>query len=239
MLPSKSTRVAIRRLLDGLPTAEIGAIYCDEGGDAFWRARRPAVERVGVRWSQEWARRVPRGGHSVYVGAGVAELPVLLTEVLDLDRRCSAFNLRPAECALLDDALRSAGLGDRLRIQPACPVRTGALEPGFDGLAMVSVLTDPETYPELSDVTYGRAMALELDVSAFAAQRDAARALVAGLLGSAALPAVVATTVDEVPWIMEAAAGLGLAVDADDTVLETPLVGDPAGFLALRRAAQP
>ena len=103
----------------------------------------------------------------------------------------------------------------------------------FDHLAMVSVLNDPETFPWVSQVTYGKASPLDLDVAAFDAERRRVRALTDALLTALSLPALVTTTVEEAPWILEAADRLGIPVEADDAVVETALVGDPCGFLYL------
>jgi len=233
MAPSSDTRALLQRLMDALDYAALAEIYCDHGGEAFWVDRRGAVVDLGLSWAGELANRLPLGGRSWYVGAGVAELPALLTEVCDLKRECSVTSLRAAECETLNASIEAVGLAERLRFCAGDAAdATGA---GFDHLSLVSVLDDPETYPWISAVTYGRASALDLDVSAFEAERDKIRALVRRLCDALAFPALVTTTFDEAPWILERAAELGVVVDGDETMVETAVVGDPVGFLALRR----
>lgn len=230
--PSPQTTAAIERLLAALDYPALGPIYCDHGGDAFWEAHRGPVLDLGLAWAKEVATRLPPGGRSLYVGAGVAELPVLLTECLDLGRTCIATNLRSAECDSLNASLRAADLGERLQLQCGSADRV-ATEAAPDHLALVNVLDDPETFPSVSAVTYGRASPLDLDVDGFARERDEVRALVAVLGDALQLPAWITTTVEEAPWFLEWAAKRGVAVQADETMIETALVGDGIGFLRL------
>ena len=232
MIPSASTCELLERLMAALDYGALGAIYCDEGGDAFWADRRAAVVEVGLTWAKELAARVPRGGRSLYVGAGVAELPVLLTEVLDLERACLATNLREAECETLNESLAAVGLGKRLRLLD-CDALDVIDRGPFDHVSMVNVLDDPEEFPWVSGVTYGRASPLDLEPAAFDAERTRIRALMSALLSSLALPAVITTTAEETPWVMEAAKRAGIQVDGDDVRVETALVGDALGFLRL------
>ncbi len=232
MVPSASTRDSIERLLAALDSGALGDIYCHEGGDAFWSDRRPAVVEIGLLWAVELAARVSRGGRSLYVGAGVAELPALLTEVLDLERTCVAANLREAECDTLNASLAAVGLDQRLRLL-ACDALDVSDRGPFDHVALVNVLDDPETFPWVSGVTYGRASPLDLEPAAFEAERMRIRALMAALLSTLRLPAVVTTTAEEAPWVLEAAARAGIAVNGDDAAIDSPLVGDAIGFLRL------
>ena len=174
------------------------------------------------------------GGRSLYVGAGVAELPAAVTEVIDLGRELRISNLRKAECDCLNRALAVVGLSDRI-VFTVGAVEAQLADDHFDHLSLVSVLSDPETYPIVSGVTYGRIPPAQLDVAGFEREREAVRQLVASLLAAMQTPYLVTTTAEEVPWIVDAAAG-GLSVEADDETVETALVGDPIGFLWVREA---
>ena len=72
---SPVTTALIRKIYAQLDYKTLGNIYCYEGGDEFWRAKRKPCERLGINLSQALLNKLPRGGRSLYVGAGVAELP--------------------------------------------------------------------------------------------------------------------------------------------------------------------
>lgn len=233
MRPTPKTRSAIRRTIDALDFVALGQVYCDHGGDAFWADRRAPLLELGIAWAEETARRVRRQGSSLYVGAGVAEIPAMLVEVLDLDRTVVACNLRAQECAVVNRAFTGLGIPLQLVGEDARNV-TGS----FDHVSLVSVLCDPETFPYVSDVTYGRLHPVHLDAAAFAAEQGQATALVDAVLARLQLPGLVTTTVEEVPWVMAWAERAAIKVTADDTMLETAVVGDPIGFLQLARAVE-
>ena len=231
MALTASSRAALEAVLASLDLEALGAIYCHEGGVDFWHATLPQVATLGVPWADALGGRLERGGTSLYVGAGVAELPALLTETLDLGRRCVATNLREREVEVLNAALVTGGIeGLRFEATDAAEVAAGG---SFDHLGMVSVLNDPETFPQLSAVSYGTASPLDLDPVTFEAERERVRTLVATVLGGLRLPALITTTFEEAPWILERADALGLAVTGDDVSIDTAVVGDPCGFLRL------
>lgn len=230
MVRSETKRL-VQRVFEAVDWAVLGDVYCDEGGEAFWDAHRGAALRLGCEWADALARRVRRGGVSLYAGAGVAELPAMVAEARELGRRVVAANLREAECAVLDAALRAAGIrADELTIEPCDVVQVLARGP-FDHLAMVSLLTDPETWPVTSGMTYGRLPPVLLDVEAFVRERDAINRLVGALLDAVTAQAWITTSVDEVPWLLDALDRRGRRYEADDETLETAIVGDPIGFL--------
>lgn len=235
MAPTARTTELIQTVMASLDYDALGEIYCDDGGRAFWEDRRQPVIEMGSAWASELAQRLETGGRSLYVGAGVAELPALITEVNELQRVCRATNLRRTECDAVNAALRAAELTDRVQLE--CVEAASVGESGFDHLSLVSVLDDPETFPWVSSVTYGRAAPWDLDVDAFAAERDAVRSLVVSVLEKLAPPAWVTTTTEEVPWLLEGAEARGWVAEADDTMVETALVGDPIGFLSVRESA--
>lgn len=232
-VPTPECLELIERLFDSLDYPTLGKIYCHEDGDTFWDDRRENVLRAGIEWALALGTRLGPG-RSLYVGAGVAELPALVMEAFDLGREIRIATLNIAECDSLNASLTQVGLADRIMFT-FCDAAASEVGDGFDHLSLVSVLNDPELYPTVSDVSYGRLHPVFLDVSQFEAERDGLRGLVNHLIGALQLPAWVTTTVEEVPWILSAAERQGLLVEADEDVIETAVVGDPLGFLRLVR----
>jgi hypothetical protein len=222
-----------REVFDRLDWSALGEVYCDWGGETFWRERRAGVVTMGRDLGKRLLHRVGRGGASLWVGAGVGELPVLLGELLLHERRVVPTNLRARECELLNAALQAAAPELPMRYL-AEDARTAAPAATFDHLGCVSVFTDPETWPVLADVAYGRIAPAQLDVERFAVERDAARELAAGLFARLARPGLITTTAEEVAWFLEPAAAVGAAIDAGEDLVPTAVVGDPVGFLAVR-----
>lgn len=221
---------ALGRALDALDWRALGDVYFHEDGEKLLRNRREPVERLGAVWARALLRRLPAGGRSLHVGAGLAELPAMLAEVLVAGRTVRAVNLRGEECAILDRALQQAGLSDRLRIEH---LDAGGVEPGttYDHLGVVSLFTDPETWPTLSDISYGRICPVQVDVDAFVRERDHARSIAARLFGLLQRPGWVTTSADELGWFLDQAEAHGVPIEADDALVETAMVGDPIGFV--------
>src|SRR5256712_12479674 len=99
-----ATLQAITRIFDSLDYAALGSIYCDEGGDAFWRERRGPCQELGIKLAAVLRDRLLPSGRSLYVGAGVAELPPLVMETAELHRTVAAYNLRADEAGGLHPA---------------------------------------------------------------------------------------------------------------------------------------
>ncbi len=229
----RAVAARVHRVLDALDWRALGEIYFHWGGEAFWAERRPRVATRGERLAKALAARAPAGGRSLWVGAGVAELPVLLAEVLVCERTVVATNLRARECELLAAGLAAGA--------PDVPLRwlaedARAASPGttFDHLGCISVFTDPETWPMLSDVAYGRIAPVQLDVERFVREREQARELARGLFARLQRPALVTTSAEEAPWFLEQAEAVDAVVDAGEPMIDTAVVGDPVGFLTVR-----
>jgi hypothetical protein len=94
-----AARRAMKEVFARLDYGRLGPIYCDEGGDEFWAAKRGLCQRLGLKLAKALLPRLQPGGTSLYVGAGVAEIPLLLMESLDLGRQVLACNLRKAGSA--------------------------------------------------------------------------------------------------------------------------------------------
>ena len=212
---------AIFRRLD---YAALAGIYCDEGGKAFWRAMRGPCQRLGLRIASALRGRLRRGGRSLYAGAGVAEIPALMMERLDLGREVLACNLRRKEVSLLRRACGPASACFRARDAAQAPGR-------FDHLWMVSVLNDPEEFPELSSLSYGRADPTRFRSSVFESQRRKVRRLAAACLGKLSLPALVTTSIEEVVWVEEWCLRRGVPFRVEKKAYPSAIVGDPVCFI--------
>ncbi|MBL8756080.1 MAG: hypothetical protein JNK15_22495 [Planctomycetes bacterium] len=224
------------KVLAALDWRALGDVYFHDDGERLLRAKRRDIAALGERLARALLPRLPRQGASLWVGAGLAELPVLLAEVLLTARTVVAANLRADECRLLDAAVQAAAPGVALRFVPEDAV---AVAPGqtFDHLGCISVFTDPETWPMLSGVAYGRIAPVQVDVDAFVAERERARGLAGGLFARLVRPGLVTTTAEEVSWFLEQAEAGGAIVEPSDEMIDTAVVGDPVGFLAVRPAA--
>lgn len=220
------TRKAIAEVFTRLDYARLGEMYCDEGGQAFWKDRRKPCQQLGIKLASVLLGRLKRGGRSLYVGAGVAELPLLAMETMELGRVVSACNLRADEVALLNRSCRE--LPVRFAAQDA---RKAAGR--FDHLWMVSVLNDPERYPELSALSYGRANPATFDAARFSRERRLVKSLADACLGKVTRPGLVTTSVEEIPWVADwcARRRVSYMVEKDD--YPTALVGDPVCLIRI------
>lgn len=216
----------IRRLFDRLDYRKLGRVYCYEGGDEFWRAKRGSCDRLGRRVAVVLRRKLGRGGRSLYVGAGVAELPALVMETVELGRTVYPYNLRRAEVAALNRACHSIPLTFHA-------VDATSAKGRFDHLWMVSVLNDPERFPHLSPLSYGRGNPLTLDTLKFDKERRIVRALVALCMGKLARPGLVTTTTEEVLWIAEWCHRHRVHYSVGKRYYPTGLVGDPICFIQI------
>lgn len=229
---SACTHDLVEAVFQRLDYESLGPIYCHEGGDEFWRAKRVPAQRLGLALAGALLRRLKRGGRSLYVGAGVAELPVLLAETLDLDRRVEAYTLRRREVRILNRACR------RTAVHFTAADALAAHGP-FDHLWIVSVLNDPETYPNLSPLSYGRADPLRFDPDGFTAERRAVRRLVDRSLRKLSRPGLVTTSTEEVQWIAEWCHRRRVPYRVERRSYPTALVGDPVCFVRIEAGARP
>src|SRR2546422_5718330 len=99
-----ATLQAIARVFDSLDYQTLGPVYCDEGGDAFWEERRGPCQELGTKGAPDPRDRPPPGGRSLYVGAGVAQLPPPVMETNALHPTGALYNPRAAEGARLNQA---------------------------------------------------------------------------------------------------------------------------------------
>ena len=224
--PRPRTRQVIREIFAKLNYTALGDIYCEEGGEAFWKAHKKKCQTMGIRIAEALKQRLPRNGKSLYVGAGVAELPMLALETLDMNRTVEAYNLREQEVDVLNRAC--VGLPFALHATAAQTARGT-----FDHLWIASVLNDPECYPETSALAYGRADPVRFDPAAFERERVQIQALLDACLPKLSRPGLLSTTVEEVTWITDWLTRNQLPFHVEEQLYPTAIVGDPLCFIRL------
>ena len=221
-----STRKHIRTVFQALDYGALGPIYCEEGGDAFWKAHRGPCERLGLKLSRVLKDHLKAGGRSLYVGAGVAELPMIIMEMMELDRSVSAHNLRRQEVEV---------------IHQACPDLTQCLQSTdaqsasgyFDHIWIVSVLNDPERFPEVAALTYGRADPATFDPDKFSSEREEVRSITTECLDKLTKPGLVTTSIEEISWITQWCDDHGIFYQVGEEDYPTAIVGDPICFIEI------
>ena len=97
----------------------------------------------------------------------------------------------------------------------------------IDHLWLVSVLNDPERFPELSALVYGRANPVTFDARKFLPQQRTVATLVDRCLSRLAVPGLVTTTVEEAVWVAEWCHRRGIRYRIDRRTFASPTVGDP------------
>lgn len=137
----------------------LGRAYCEGDGTTFFDDElRERWLDTGLQIAETLSEALAGSrGRSVYVGAALAEVPVMLVESLVLGRSVTWVNLPGDEMDELTRVLRlvSAKLDVPLPLpsfEPLESLPTGA----FDHVWMVSVLTDPDHFPALHDELYER-----------------------------------------------------------------------------------
>jgi hypothetical protein len=224
---SKKTTQQIKQIFQSLDYEGLGPIYCDEGGDEFWEDRRGPCQKMGSAIAKALKARLTPNGRSLYVGGGVPEIPPLLMEQLELNRSVYPFNLRQGEVDILNQAGGESGL---TFYWGSAESATGP----FDHLWIVSVLNDPEEFPNLSVLfSYGRANPLIFDTSAFSAERETGIRLFANCMAKLTRPGWLTTSVEELPWVEHWCDIHQRAYAIEEATYPTALVGDPVCFIRI------
>lgn len=221
---SGTTKALIAKVFAQLDYKTLGRVYCWEGGDKFWHARRKPCQRLGIRVAESLLEKLPRGGRSLYVGAGVAEIPVLAEETLERGRHVSVYNLRREEVRVLNRACRL--LPFRFRAEDA-----GKAPGRFDHLWIVSVLNDPERFPHLAPLSYGEANPVTFNPARFQKERRLVQGIVNRCMPKLSLPGLVTTSTEEVVWIVEWCHRHRIPYRVERQQYPTALVGDPICFI--------
>ncbi len=223
---TQKTRDAIIQVFNTLDYSALGAVYCDEGGEAFWEERRGPAQELGIQLAEVLLSRLRPKGRSLYVGAGVAEIPALIMETLELGREVHAYNLRTAEVTVLNHACRGLPFSFH-----AADARTA--QDTVDHLCIVSVLNDPECFPQVGALSSGRANPVTFDPDVFTMERSAVTALAAACLEKLDRPGLVTTSVEEIPWITHWCERQGFGCIVEDEDYPTAIVGDPICLIRL------
>lgn len=223
---SSSTRRVITEVFNQLEYKRLEAIYCYEGGDEFWRRKREPCRRLGTKPAEAIVKKLPPGGRSLYVGAGVTELPALLAEALELRRNIEPYNLRRSEVTVLNQACR--GLPVRFR-----PFDASMAQGRFDHIWIVSVLNDPERFPYLAPLSYGRADPVTFDPVQFQKERRMVQSIVDRCMPKLDLPGLVTTSTEEVVWIADWCHRHSIPYRVERRQYPTALVGDPICFVRI------
>ena len=227
---SRAARAAIENVFRRLEYRTLGKVYCYDGGDQFWRAKREPCRRLGLRVAEALLRRLPPGGRSLYVGAGVGELPSLLVERLDLQREVFPYNLRRAEVLSLNRTCRTM----RVKFH----AKDAASAAGtFDHLWIVSVLNDPERFPHLTPLSYGEADPVTFNPKLFQKERRIVQAIVDRCMPKLSLPGLVTTSTEEVVWIADWCHRKQIPYLVEREQHSTALVGDPICFIKIGKAS--
>lgn len=223
------TRRSISQIFDRLDYSRLGTIYCDEGGEEFWNDRGGPCQTIGIELAEVLLGRLRLAGRSLYVGAGVTEIPVLAMETMELGREVVACNLRADEVTLLNQACRSHPF--RFVSEDA---RTAKGK--FDHLWMVSILNDPERFPELSALSYGRANPVTFNPKVFVKEREKVFALVESCLNKLRQSSLVTTSVEEIPWITDWCTRRRVTCVVEEEDYRTAIVEDPVCFIRIGEA---
>lgn len=229
-------------LVEELDWARLGRTYCDgDGSDFFDDELRGRVLETGLELADELASALPRGGprRSLYFGAAVAELPVILAESVALGREVCWLNLPGEELDELVRALRAVSA--RLALQlphPSVAAIESVERASCDHLWMTSVLTDPEAFPALHDELYERrGSELATGRGSLSEERQRADDFVRALLARAAPPALLTTTEEELTLVRPQLASAGLSLRAPRAGRLSAIVGD--SVLVTRLSAAP
>jgi hypothetical protein len=223
---SGSTRQVIADTFHRLDYKRLESVYCYDGGDEFWRAKREPCRRLGTKIAEALVKNLAHGGRSLYVGAGVTELPALIAEALELRRQVAPYNLRRSEVAVLNRACRS--LPVRFKAQDA-----SSAAGHFDHLWMVSVLNDPERFPHLAPLSYGRADPVTFDPVRFQKERQIVQSIVDRCMPKLRLPGLVTTSTEEALWIADWCHRHKIPYRVERRQYATALVGDPICFVRI------
>jgi hypothetical protein len=227
-------------LVAELDWPRLGGAYCEGDGSTFFDAERvEAVLETGLVLVDDLVPSLPRGGsgRSLYFGAAVAELPLILAESLALGREVLWLNLAGDETDELTRSLRAVGtkLGLDLPL-PSTHTLASIADESCDHLWMTSVLTDPDAFPALHDALYER-VGTELATGRgdLAAERARADALVRELLSKVAPPAIFTTTDEELEVVRPLLADARLDIRVPRSETYSALVGDLVRFTRLAR----
>ena len=101
------TRRLVAEVYGRLDYGALGQVYCYEGGDEFWRAKRGPCDRLGSRVAVVLRTETTTGTAAVSMSVpGWRSFPLSIMETVELGRTVEPYNLRRAEVAALNRACR-------------------------------------------------------------------------------------------------------------------------------------
>ncbi|MCA9002184.1 MAG: hypothetical protein KDB61_09685 [Planctomycetes bacterium] len=218
----------------------LGQEYCFEGGESFFTDESiDAIQDAGLHIASDMEARLRTLPtlDSLYVGPGVAELVMMLFESLLIGRRVRAVTLPGIEP---DEVNRVwSGLGKEFRIQlpkfETKPLQF-AQDPTVSHLWFASVLTDPEAFHRPArPLVQAANTRLAVGGGNLTKETRRAEALVQTALTWITAPALLTTSLEELPFFQEAVGGMGLRLKVPEQGRLSPIVGDSIFHCTLRR----
>lgn len=208
----------------------LGRAYCEgDGTDFFDDELRERWLDVGLRIADTLSRHLSHGsGRSVYVGAALAEVPIMLVESIVLGREVVWINLPCDEIEELERVMRL--VAERFEIALPMP-SLAALESlpraSFDHVWMVSVLTDPDHFPALHDELYERrGTELATARGTLSSDRERAEGLAHTAIELVIDGGLFSTTTEELTVLSPLCISRGRRMRSVVGDLETAIVGD-------------
>lgn len=216
----------------------LGRAACEGDGTTFYDAElRQRILDTGLWFAEDLGALLEKGrGRSLYVGAEIAELPLLLAEHLVMKRRVEWLNI---DCAQTTEIARAIGVvSSRLGLELPVPRVEAVTEleaSSCDHVWMVSVLTDPDAFPALHDLLYERSGGpLATGRGSIADERRRAEALIEAVLERARVPCVLSTSEEELALFAPLVARRGLALELAPGGRLSSVVGDRVRIGTLR-----
>ena len=217
----------------------LGRTYCDgDGSDFFDGELRERIHDTALHFVDDIAGALDGArGRSLYVGAALAEMPLILAEHLVLGRAVEWLNIDGPEIGELARALAIASAQLGLPLPTPRVHQLANVEPAScDHLWLVSVLTDPDGFPALHDELYERTGGpLATGRGTLADDRQRACILVDHLLDRAADECLLTTTEEELDIVEARLAQRGWSVDLAPDGRLSAIVGDCVRLGKLRR----
>lgn len=232
---------AVNELWGELDWALLGRSYCEGDGTTFFddELRERIVDTALMHVDDLASHLGDEVRCSLYLGAEIAELPLILAEHLVLARRVVWLNVESEATREITRALQAVGA--RLKVELPLP-STRELHDvelaSCDHLWIVSVLTDPDHFPALHDALYERARGpLATGRGNLDDDRARAEALVLALLDRATTSCVLTTTDEERAIVEALVARRGWTLAFERSGRLSAIVGDRVRIGLLERRA--
>lgn len=223
-----------------LDWAALERVYCHgEGAGFFAPGQIEAMRETGLLLADDLARAMgslPPGAprRSLYVGAGVAELVPLVCESVVLGREVLLVALPGTELEALARAFQGVAerLGAPLPRVTGTPLAQVPIAPASHAW-IVSVLTDPDSFPALHDALYERSGEDATGRGDREQELERARGLIRSSLAHLRPPAILSTTDEELGLVSAVCAEQGLRLEVPPRARLSGVVGDPVRICRL------